>query len=173
MDVSGFPGGASGKEPICQCRNVRDMDLIPGSGRSPGGGHGNPLQYSCLEDPMDRGAWRATVHGVAKSQTRLKRLSTHECIYFFPKGNKGESCWKWIVDFRIQPYLNFKLWDHVAVWLWSQIKNQILVLLLTGCVSLGKLLFEPHFLLLWNEDGSNCLLDLKEWSKIINNFKLL
>ena len=109
MDVSGFPGGASGKEPICQCRNVRDMDLIPGSGRSPGGGHGNPLQYSCLEDPMDRGAWRATVHGVAKSQTRLKRLSTHGCIYFFPKGNKGESCWKWIVDFRIQPYLNFKL----------------------------------------------------------------
>ena len=47
--------------------NVRDTGLIPGSGRSPGGGHGNPLQYSCLENPMDRGAWRATVHGVAKS----------------------------------------------------------------------------------------------------------
>ena len=50
------------------------MGSIPGSGRSPGGGHGNPLQYSCLENPMDRGAWRATVHGVAKSWTRL---STH------------------------------------------------------------------------------------------------
>ena len=49
--------------------NVRDAGLIPRSGRSPGGGHGNPLQYSCLENPMDRGAWRATVHRVAKSRT--------------------------------------------------------------------------------------------------------
>ena len=49
------------------------VSLIPGPGRSPGGGHGNPLQSSCLENPMDRGAWRAAVHGVAKSQTRLIR----------------------------------------------------------------------------------------------------
>ena len=48
-------------------RDVRDAGLIPGSGRSPGGGHGNLFQYSCLENPMDRGAWWATVHGVAKS----------------------------------------------------------------------------------------------------------
>ena len=48
------------------------MGLIPGLGRSPGGGYDNPLQYPCLENPMDRGAWWATVHGVAKSQTRLK-----------------------------------------------------------------------------------------------------
>ena len=47
---------------------VKDTDLIPGSGRSPGEGHGNPLQYSCLENPMDRGAWLATVHRVAKSR---------------------------------------------------------------------------------------------------------
>ena len=53
------------------------MGLIPGLGRAPGGGHGNPLQYSCLENPMDRGAWRATVLGDAKSQTQLKRLGTH------------------------------------------------------------------------------------------------
>ena len=52
--------------------NLRDADLISGSGRSPGGGHGNPLQYSCLENPMDRGAWWATVYGAAKSQTQLK-----------------------------------------------------------------------------------------------------
>ena len=52
--------------------NIKDVGLIPWSGRSPGGGHGNPLQYSCLENPMDRGAWRATVYRVAKSQTRLK-----------------------------------------------------------------------------------------------------
>ena len=52
--------------------DIRDAGLIPGSGRSPGGGQGNPLQYSCLENPMDRGAWWATVRGVAKIQTRLK-----------------------------------------------------------------------------------------------------
>ena len=49
--------------------NIRYSGSIPGSGRSPGGGHGNPLQYSCLENPMDRGAWQAVVHRVAKSQT--------------------------------------------------------------------------------------------------------
>ena len=49
--------------------DVRDVGSIPGSGRSPGGGHGSPLQYPCLESPMDRGAWRATVHGVVKSGT--------------------------------------------------------------------------------------------------------
>ena len=57
--------------------NVRDEGLIPGSGQSPGGGYGNPLQCSCLENPMDRGAWRATLHGVTKSQTRLMRFSMH------------------------------------------------------------------------------------------------
>ena len=62
----GFPGGASGKEPVCQYR--RDVGLIPESGRCPGEGNGNPFQYSCLENPMDRGAWRAMVHGISKNQ---------------------------------------------------------------------------------------------------------
>ena len=57
--------------------DVRGAGSIPGSGRPPRGGGSNPLQHSCLESPLDRGAWRATVHGVAKSQTRLKRPSTH------------------------------------------------------------------------------------------------
>ena len=57
--------------------DIRDMGSIPGSGRSPGGGHRNPLQYSCLESPMDRGAWQFTIHGTAKSWTRLKWLSMH------------------------------------------------------------------------------------------------
>ena len=60
--------------------DIRDVDSIPGSGRSPEGGHGSPLQYSYLEKPMDRGAWQATVHRVAQCQTRLKRLSMHACI---------------------------------------------------------------------------------------------
>ena len=55
----------------------RDMGSIPESGRSPGGGHGNPLQYSCLENPMERGAWRAIVHSVSQSQTLLKQPSMH------------------------------------------------------------------------------------------------
>ena len=63
-----FPGGSDGKESAC---NAGDLGSVPGSGRSPGEGHGNPLQYSCLENPMDRGAWRATVHGVTMSQKRL------------------------------------------------------------------------------------------------------
>ena len=62
----GFPGGSDGKESAC---NVGDLGLTPGSGRSPGEGNGNLLQYSCLESPMDRGDWLATVHGFAKSQT--------------------------------------------------------------------------------------------------------
>ena len=66
-----------GKNPPAIVGEVRDKGSIPGSARCPGGGHGNPLQYSCLENPMDRGAGQATVHGVAKSETLLKRLSSH------------------------------------------------------------------------------------------------
>ena len=65
------------KHPHASAGDVRDSGSIPGSGGSPGGGHGNPLQYSCLESPMDRGAWQATVLRVTQSWTRLKRLSTH------------------------------------------------------------------------------------------------
>ena len=56
-----FPGGSVSKEPACNAGDAGDTGLIPGSGRSPEGGHSNPLQYSCLENPMDRGAWRAIV----------------------------------------------------------------------------------------------------------------
>ena len=62
----GFPGGSDGKE---SAYSAGDPGAISDLARSPGGGHGNPLQFSCLENPMDRGAWWATVHGVAKSQT--------------------------------------------------------------------------------------------------------
>ena len=61
LSVLGFPGGSEVKASAC---NAGDLGLIPGSERSPGGGNGNPLQYCCLENPMDRGAWWATVHGV-------------------------------------------------------------------------------------------------------------
>ena len=65
------------KSPPTNTGDIRGAGSIPESGRSSGGGHGNRLQYSCLENPMDRGAWWATVHRVAKSWTQLKQLSTH------------------------------------------------------------------------------------------------
>ena len=65
------------KNPPASARDLRDVGSTPGSENSPEGGHGTPLQYSCLENPMDRGAWCTTVHGVTKSQTQLKGLGTH------------------------------------------------------------------------------------------------
>ena len=64
----GFPGGSDGKESAC---TAGDLGLIPGSGRFPGEGNSNPLQYYCLKNPMDRGAWRDTVHGIIKSPAQL------------------------------------------------------------------------------------------------------
>ena len=68
----GFPGGSEVK---ASASNAGDLGSVPGSGRSSGEGNGNPLQYSCLENPMDGGAWWATVHGVAKSRTSLSNLT--------------------------------------------------------------------------------------------------
>ena len=65
------------KNPPANAGDIRYVGLIPGLGRSPGRGHGNPLRYSCLENPMDRGDWQATVHGVTKNQTQLKCLTVH------------------------------------------------------------------------------------------------
>ena len=79
---SGFPGGSEVK---ASAWNAGDLGSISGSGISPGEGNGNPLQYSCLENPVDRGAWWATVHGVTNSWTRLKRLSMHSALLTMPK----------------------------------------------------------------------------------------
>ena len=67
----GFPGGSDSKESAC---SAKDLHSIPGLGRSPGGGHGNPLQYPCLKNPVDRKAWWAAVHMVAKNRTRLSNF---------------------------------------------------------------------------------------------------
>ena len=76
----GFPGGSEVKASAC---NAGDLVSIPGLGRSPGEGNGNPLQYSCLENPMDRGAWWATVHGVTKSRTRLRDFTFIFTLHVF------------------------------------------------------------------------------------------
>ena len=72
----GFPNGASDKEPTCQCRRHRRLAFHPWVRKILWSGHGNPLQYSCLENPMDRGTWWATVHRVTKSCTHLSTLHT-------------------------------------------------------------------------------------------------
>ena len=85
MPSMGFPSSASGKEPACQCKRLKRCGFNPGSGRSPGGRLSNTLQYSCLENAMDRGAWKATVHGVENSRTLFKQLHPHICMSFIPK----------------------------------------------------------------------------------------
>ena len=82
----GIPGGSDSKESAC---NAGDPGSIPGLGRSPGEGHGYPCQYSCLENPMDRGAWRATLHGVPRVTARYwTKEATHKKIFPFKLNNR-------------------------------------------------------------------------------------
>ena len=81
----GLPGGSDGKESAC---SAGDPGSIPGSGRYAGEGNGNPLQYSCLENPLDRGAWQATVCGVAKSRTRLSNFTLIGMVLNWTFSNK-------------------------------------------------------------------------------------
>ena len=76
------PNGSAGKESACNARDTGDLGSIPELGGSPGGGNGNPLQYSCLENSMDRGAWQATVYGAVKSLTKLSvHTHTHKASF--------------------------------------------------------------------------------------------
>ena len=104
----GFPGGSDGKAPAF---NVGDLDSIPGPGKSPGEGNGNPLQYSCLENPMDRWAWSAIVHAIAKSRTRLSYFSQTNRDPLF-----SISLYNWLTfspsSVRIKPLHKSPLWPQ-------------------------------------------------------------
>ena len=85
--TEGFPGGTSSKEPTCHLQETKEkwvwaLGWEDSLEEFPGGGQGNPLQYSCLENPMDRGAWQAAVRGVGQSQTRLRWLSMHAHMHW-------------------------------------------------------------------------------------------
>ena len=120
----GSPGGTSGKEPPYHGRRLKDVDLISGSGRSPGGGHGNPLQFSCLKNPMDRGAWWITVHGVTKSRTCLKQLSTHASVWWLLRACR----WCLLHPGNLRTFLYSQSSQGESAWyvlcnLWTSIKN--------------------------------------------------
>ena len=120
----GLPPWLSGKEPACQCRRLKRPGRIPGLGRSPGVGHDNPFQYFCLESPMDRAAWQATVHRVTKSWIWLTQLSTERecmctCKFFFFFG----LCWVFIALLSLslaavsQCYFSLQCTDLSLRWL--------------------------------------------------------
>ena len=116
----GFPGGSAGKECTYNAGDIRDSGLISGSGRSPGGRNGSPLQYSYLENPRDRGAWRATVHGVASSQTWLStdtpsyyRVTGRNIKYIVPSESYISVPWivSKLMKNRKKKFV-FKKWDN-------------------------------------------------------------
>ena len=91
--VTGFPGSTSGKGSTCQAGDARDAGSVLGSGRSPGEGNGNPLQYACLGNSMDRGAWRAAAHGVRHGLSAAQRVGhdrAHACCCLL-----WETRWRW------------------------------------------------------------------------------
>ena len=108
LSLSALPQWLSGRAHL-QCRRCRRHGFDLWAGRSPGGGHGNPLQYSCWKNPMDRGAWRVPVHGIAESQTGRKWLSTHACS---PSVLLVPTC------SGVQTFLSFSSWFS-AFWAFS------------------------------------------------------
>ena len=115
----GLPWWLSGKESAC---NAGDPGSVPGRGRSSGGGHGKSLQYCCLENPMDRGAWQATVHGVTQSQTQLKWLSNSssstEREGGFPGGLDGKES-SAMQGLTQEDPLEKEMASHLSVLVWS------------------------------------------------------
>ena len=107
-----FPGGSVVKNLPANAGDAKDMGSVPGLERSPGGGHGNPLQYSCQENPMDRGDWQTTVQEVAKSWTWLKWLSMHTIKQ---NGQNIDNYWQWVVCIWEFTKLFSLLWDIVEV----------------------------------------------------------
>ena len=85
----GFPGGSVDKESTCNAEDAKGTGSFSGLGRSPGGGHASPLQYSCLENPMERGAWQAIAHRVTKTRTQRKQLITHTHTHTHTQSKRG------------------------------------------------------------------------------------
>ena len=139
IQLRGFPGGSDSKESAC---NAGDTCSVFGSGRSPGEGNGNSLQYSCLENPMDEGAWWATVHGITKSQTQLSDFTSLHFITY-------EACnqchcwwiagaWQILIPFPFF-YVAKPLYKPNCPMMWISIISITAVILSTNGVSMDKL----------------------------------
>ena len=140
----GFPGGTSGKESTCQCRKHKRCGWIPGSERSLGVGNGNPLQYSCLEHSMDRGAWQATVHWVAKSQTQVS-------IHTQPSLWSNSHIHTWLVE------------KNIALTIWTFVSKAMS--LLFNMLSRFVIAFLPRskrLLISWLQSLSTVILETKK-----------
>ena len=120
VDIQGFRGGPAVKNQGANAGDVRDMGLIPRSGRSPGEGTSNPLQYSCLENPMEGGAWQATVHGVTKSRTRLSDFTFQMATFLLSLSSVHTQSW------YLPVYSNF-LSGHQSDWIATDPKGLILI----------------------------------------------
>ena len=114
----GFPGGTSSEEPTCQCRKHKRCGFNPWSGRSPGGGHVNPLQYACLENAMERGAWRAKVHRVAEMNTTEGTWHAHTRSL---ENTGSVMIWSWATDANTKDHV-----PHNSTWM--KVMNSSMVL---------------------------------------------
>ena len=124
----GFLGGTSGKEFACQCRRHRAVGLIAGLGRPPGGEYGNPLQYSCLENFMDRGAWQAIVYRVIESQTGLKRQHARTDLHNWIPSYHGmviSMCFSFFTLFKASIYGSSLVSIPWIVWCMLEVKKKI------------------------------------------------
>ena len=128
----GFPGGSVSKESTCSAGDIGEGGSISGLGRSPEGGNGNPLQYSCPENPMDRGAWLATVYGVSKSWTRLRQLNTEGIVIFSLMISSFFNCIKlifcWFLAFLVYMKFSDSRLDHIVNFLkilWRANQSQV------------------------------------------------
>ena len=112
---AGLLQSLTGKESTCNVGDTGDVGLIPGLARSPGGAYGNPLQYSCLGNPVDRGAWRATVHGVAKNSTQLSY-----CVGMHVDPNPHDSQDNSFLSELLSPSTGPQACMHVRHWVWEE-----------------------------------------------------
>jgi len=115
--ILGSPVGSESKESVCQCRKP---SFIPGLERSPGEGNGYSLQYSCLENPTDRGAWWATVHGVTKSQTWLNTFTFHNAFKFHLCCHKWQDFilfYSWMIFYCVYIYTHTHI--HICVYIYT------------------------------------------------------
>ena len=136
----GLPRWCSGKQSACQCKRCKRLGLIPGLGRSPGEGNGNPLQYSCLGSPMDRGAWCATVHGVIKS---FKTVSIYLFLVVL-----GPCCFA-------QAFSSCGEWGYSSLWRTGFLLWRLLLLRSTGPVAVAHRLSCSMACRIFPDQGSN------------------